>query len=72
MKITIYGTDLTAHDAADQFAAKYFGEPRKIGCWMKNGDSDRSFMLTNGRKEYQVRCNSTYDGWDISDEEGTP
>ena len=71
MKITIQDTKLTARDAAEKFAATYFGEPRKIGDWKPSTRHDTKtvalFRLANGIKTYAVTVTPDHDGWEISD-----
>jgi hypothetical protein len=59
----IYGPQLTARQAADQFAAEAFEEPRKVGTWIIN---PTRFQLVRGKQWYLVECLPTYDGWEIT------
>lgn len=55
---------LNARQAAEQFAAEAFEQPRKVGAWKQSGLTPR-FRLAGGRQWYEVRLLPDRGGWEI-------
>lgn len=72
----IQNPQITARQAAEQWAETAFGQPRKVrGIEVLPGDDPTlsrgcSFNLVDGVKEYQVRPLPNYAGWAVGDLEG--
>ena len=71
---TVYGSHLTAQDAAETFARTAWEQPRKVDprSWSR-GPTDKldEFALVGGTRRYSITCNESYTGWDIQPIGGT-
>lgn len=61
----IRNTQISAKEAAKEFAATYFEEPRKVGTVCASPDAALLFQLVDGRQWYAVRCLPDYSGWEV-------
>ena len=68
----IRNTQMTARQAADEFARTYSDEGRKVGCVAASPDAALLFTFVGGTRWYAVRCLPDYSGWDVSPENEDP
>lgn len=58
----IHNRNITARQAAEEFAATFQEQPRKVGTFL--GKPAR-FKLVDGNRWYQVRCLNDYSGMEV-------
>jgi hypothetical protein len=64
----IQNSQISAKEAAKEFAATYFEEPRKVGTVCASPDAALLFQLVRGTQWYAVRLLPDYSGWEIEAE----
>jgi hypothetical protein len=66
--MVISNPQLTARQAADEFARSYCDGGRRVGCVVASPDAALLFQFQGGIRWYAVRCLPDFSGWDISPE----
>ena len=61
----VQNSQLTAKEAAQEFAATYWEPGRKVGAFSTSPDGALLFQVVNGVRWYAVRCLEDYSGWEI-------
>ena len=64
----IRNSQISAKEAAKEFAATYFEEPRKVGTVAASPNAALLFQLVGGRQWYAVTCLADYSGWQVEAE----